>query len=439
MDYFFEQMRALLGGRYNDFIAAYETKPRHKALRVNTAKLSVENFLALAGNDRALKPNPLCAQSFYTAVKPSLDPLYHAGLYYMQEPSASAAVEAFSPFIGRRVLDVCAAPGGKSTQVAAKMKGGVIFCNDVDRKRVSALEENIARLGIRNAVTTLASAKDYRNAGFDGYFDTLVVDAPCSGGGMMRYENVPYSAEIVAGCAARQREILDDATELLSVGGYLLYSTCTFAPEEDEKTVEYIIEKGFEPVDTPLEAGEERGLGIPQARRIYPHNFDGEGHFFCILKKLENTNSPRALEPCAIKCARLKTKKVRVFGKSADAAVIGGIPTLVDLDTFELPESGLRYRTVGAPVFERDGRERASYAYSHALSAGELSEVPTVELDEENAMRYIAGEQIFADAEKGEVVVTHKGFALGTGRCAPDGAGTTVVKNLYPKHLRINK
>ncbi|MCH5160810.1 MAG: hypothetical protein J1G04_02150 [Clostridiales bacterium] len=426
MDYFFEQMREILGERYNDFVSAYETKPRHKALRVNTIKISVDDFRALAASSEySLKANPLCAQSFYTSVKPSLDPLYHAGLYYMQEPSASAAVEALSPFIGERVLDLCAAPGGKSTQAAAKMKGGVIFCNDVDVKRVGALEENIARLGIKNAVTTCASALDYRRAGFDGYFDTLIVDAPCSGGGMMRYENVPYSAEIVAGCAARQRDIIDDAVELLSSGGYMLYSTCTFAPEEDERNVEYIIEKGFEPIDIPLVGGAERGMGIPQARRLYPHNFDGEGHFFCVLKK-----TGRSVE-CALQNAKLKTKKINVLGNGVEVRQVGENPAIVD---FDLPASGLRYRTVGVNIFERGDKNKISYAYSHVV---DLSTVPTVELDKDNAVRYLQGEQIALSAPRGDVVVTHSGFAIGMGKCAPDGAGNIVIKNLYPKSLRI--
>ncbi len=434
MDYFFEQMRDILGARYTEFKAAYENKPRHKALRVNTAKLSVDEFCALVpGKENyALRQNTLCAQSFYTAVKPSLDPLYHAGLYYMQEPSASAAVEALSPFIGERVLDLCAAPGGKSTQAAAKMKGGVIFCNEIDRKRVCALEENITRLGISNAVTTCADAAGYRRAGFDGFFDTLIVDAPCSGGGMMRYESVKYDKNIVDGCAARQREILDDAVELLARGGYMLYSTCTFSPEENERNVEYIISKGFEPVDIPLRAGEERGIGIEQARRIYPHNFDGEGHFFCVLRKTE------ASPPCELKSAKLKTKKVSVLGNDIDAVLINDSPTVIGFDRSFLPQSGLKYRNVGVSIFKRDDKNRVSYAFSHALGAKQLQEFPTVELDGETVMRYIKGEQILSNSPRGDAIVTYKGFAVGMGKVAPDGAGVMAVKNQYPKHLRIN-
>ena len=218
MNEFFEHMQSLIGARYAEFKAAYDCKPRFKALRVNTLKISTDEFCALFGG--ALERNGLCAQSFYCEVKPSLDPLYHAGLYYMQEPSASAAVAAFAPYIGERVLDLCAAPGGKATQAAAVMDGrGIIFCNDPEYKRVRALTENIERLGVRNAVITCNAADDYVRAGFEGFFDTLIVDAPCSGGGMTRYEVVPYSRDIVRGCAERQRAILVQAVKLLAAGG----------------------------------------------------------------------------------------------------------------------------------------------------------------------------------------------------------------------------
>ncbi len=436
-------MRAILGDRYELFKSAYFGKPRHKALRVNTAKISVADFVALAERYEssgirtyALRQNALCAESFYTDVKPSLDPLYHAGLYYMQEPSASAAVAAFSPYIGKRVLDLCAAPGGKSTQAAAFMNGGTIFCNEIDRSRAAALCENIERLGMKNAVVTCCDAQAYRRAGFDGYFDTLIVDAPCSGGGMTRYEDVKYSESIVAGCAARQRVILDDATELLCRGGYMLYSTCTFAPEENEDNIKYIMSKGFETVDIPLLSGEERGIGIADARRIYPHNFDGEGHFFCVLRKMTG-------EVNAMPAERAKPLKVQAGGAVIDAVSIRDVVSL----PIEIPSSGMRMLRQGAEVFaakpkSRDGRggksdSELSHALSHALSKRQLAEVGTVELSAADAAKYLRGEQLYISAERGNLVAAIDGYALGWVKCAPDGTGDSVLKNLYPKNLRI--
>jgi len=448
-EYFFEQMRGLLGARYTEFKAAYDLKPRHKALRVNTLKVSPNGFLPLFESVNpsaaALRPNPLCAQSFYTDIKPSTDPLYHAGLYYMQEPSASAAVAAFAPFIGERTLDLCAAPGGKATQAAAVMNGrGVLFCNDPERSRVAALKENIARLGVRNAVVTNATAADYVKAGFCEYFDTLIIDAPCSGGGMMRYETVPYTAEIVNGCAERQRRILDDAVKLLCGGGYMLYSTCTFSERENEENIAYLLDKGFETVDIPLKDGEERGIGIADARRIYPHNFDGEGHFYCVLKK--TVGSRREIERAA-----LKPIKVNVCGAVLDAVSYSDVARL----PAEFPELGFIKKftaagSVGVSLFERvtnnvrdkrtgkrDHKAEFSHELTHALTADEVRAVGSAELGADGARRYIRGEQLDISAPTGMKIATVCGYALGWVKSAPTGSGEQALKNLYPKSLRV--
>lgn len=441
-EYFFEQLKTILGSEFDDFKNAYDNKPRHKALRINTLKTSRNEFFELAGSvgTYGLKPNPLCDNGFYTTVKPSLDPLYHAGVYYMQEPSAQSAVSAFLPFVGERVLDLCAAPGGKTTQAAAAMNGnGVLFCNDTEFKRAKALAENVERLGVRNAVVTVGTASDYRRCGFDGYFDTLIVDAPCSGGGMMRYEQVPYSEEIVNGCAERQRAILDDAVELLCNGGYMLYSTCTFAPQENEENVRYLMSKGMRIVDIPLIEGQSRGIDLPDARRIYPHKFDGEGHFFCILKKECGTVSQ--LQPF-----KQKIKSIDFNGMTFEYGVRTG--SLL----FDAPQTdGLNILRFGVKVIEENKNANngnkyktqkmvePNHALSHAMTSGELKRFGTVELTLSQAEQYIKGQQLEGvdTAETGFRVATVKGVALGFVKIAGNGAGTAVMKNLYPKRLRI--
>ena len=423
--YFFEYMRGLLGDRYGAFLDAYKNKPRHKALRVNTYKISVDEFKKLFNGE--LRQNPLCANSFYCNVKPSLDPLYHAGLYYMQEPSASAAVAAFAPFIGERVLDLCAAPGGKSTQAAEYMRGGVLLLNDSEYKRTKALAENVERMGISNAAITCGTACDYIKAGFSEYFDTVIVDAPCSGGGMMRYETVPYSQNIVSGCAARQRTILEDAVKLLCGGGYMLYSTCTFAKEENEDNINYLQSLGMCTVDIPLLPGTERGIGVADARRIYPIDFDGEGHFICVLKKTSGGKSdlPRL---------RKKSRDVRFGGLSIAAAEIAGKRTILDADGLFFPDlSGLNVISVGTPVTE-DGEP--SHAITHALDGESVLKFGTVELSD-RANDYIAGKQIDLSAPSGNLIATVSGFALGLVKSAAGGDGAKVLKNKYPKRLRI--
>ncbi len=423
-EYFFTQMRELLGdAQYGEFMDAYNNAPRHKALRVNTLKISVAEFLRLAGGAE-LKSNILCPQSFMCDIKPSLDPLYHAGLYYMQEPSASAAVYALSPYIGKRVLDLCAAPGGKSTQAAAFMDGGIIFCNDVERKRIRALTDNIERLGVTNAVITCNTAAEYRAAGFDGYFDTLIVDAPCSGGGMSRYEDVAYTRETVAGCAARQRAILDDATRLLCNGGYMLYSTCTFSREENEDIVAYIRSLGFDTVDIPLPAGAERGIGEKDARRVYPHKFDGEGHFYCVLVKRGGSDE------CFKDCEHIKRVRQKTAGADLDCVALRG-KTLLPISPPEL--DGLRIVRAGVPV--TDERGEPSHALSHALPPQVFG---AVELGE-NAAEYLCGGQLDISAPFGYRVATVNGYALGWVKSARSGNGSAALKNLYPKYARIKR
>ncbi|MDE6618438.1 MAG: hypothetical protein K2K13_05390 [Clostridiales bacterium] len=425
-EYFFEYMRGLLGERYDAFYKAYTEKPRHKALRVNTNKITVDRFKSMFGGE--LKQNPLCHNSFYCNVKPSLDPLYHAGLYYMQEPSASAAVAAFAPFIGERVLDLCAAPGGKSTQAAEYMNGGVLFCNDSEYKRTKALAENIERLGIDNAVITCGTASDYVKAGFTEYFDTLIVDAPCSGGGMMRYEEVPYSENIVKGCAERQRAILADAVKLLQGGGYMLYSTCTFAKEENEDNINYLRLLGMRTVDIPLLSGTERGIDMPDARRIYPIDFDGEGHFFCVLQK--TSGGKNELPPL-----RKKRGMVKFGDLKLNVSEIVGKRTILDLDNLDIPDLlGLNVICVGTPVFD-DGAP--SHALTHALDGASAEKFGTVELGE-YARDYIAGEQIQLDAPSGNLIATVNGYALGLVKSAAGGDGVRALKNKYPKCLRVH-
>ncbi len=422
--YFFEYMRGLLGDRYGAFIDAYNNKPRHKALRVNTLKISPDAFIALCG--KSLERNPLCECSYYCDVKPSLDPLYHAGLYYMQEPSASAAVAAFEPFIGERVLDLCAAPGGKTTQAASLMHGGILFSNDPEFKRTRALIDNAERLGVRNAVITCNTAADYRKAGFDGYFDTLIADVPCSGGGMMRYESVPYTKEIAEGCALRQREILKDAVRLLCKGGYMLYSTCTFAREENEDNIEYLRSLGMVTADIPLRTGEERGIGVPDARRIYPMNFDGEGHFYCVLRKttgMEKTDLP---------LLRKKRTTVKFNKLSLDVCKFGE-RTVLPIEPPEL--EGLNVVRMGTPVYDGDA---PSYALVHALGSDEVAEFGAVELGD-RACDYISGMELDMDPDKrGLIIATRSGYAVGLVNVARSGNGEFTLKNKYPKYLRVN-
>ena len=287
-------MKKLLVAEFDAFAASYD-RPRNVGLRRNPQKGA-----QLALPEFGLTPVPWCADGFYydAAARPGLSPLHEAGCYYLQEPSAMAPAELLDVQPGMHVLDLCAAPGGKSTQLAAKLAGcGLLVCNEIHPKRAQILAQNIERMGIANALVLNEHPKNL-SPRFDGYFDRVLVDAPCSGEGMFRKEEAAvadWSEETVAMCAARQIEILRTAASLLRPGGRLVYSTCTFAPQENEGTISAFLQEHPDfsviPIGSPyFSPGRPDWIADPAAglegtARLWPHHLRGEGHFAAVLQK----------------------------------------------------------------------------------------------------------------------------------------------------------
>ena len=281
---FLDQMRALLGEETAPFFAALD-EPHVTSLRLNTAR---------EGAAQAAEPFtegivPWCPEGRYlkTGARPGLSPLHAAGAYYIQEASAMAPAMVLAPRPGERVLDLCAAPGGKSSQLALALRGeGVLVSNEPEPARAKALSGNLERLGVVNAVVTNALPEQL-SARWEGFFDRVLVDAPCSGEGMFRRDpdaRAQWNPASPAGCAARQAGILDHAARMLKEGGRLVYSTCTFNVLENERTIEDFLERHAE------FAPEEFSLpGIGASRdgclRLFPHRLRGEGHFVACLRK----------------------------------------------------------------------------------------------------------------------------------------------------------
>lgn len=305
---FAERMKSLLGDEFEQFMKSYEQSP-HAGLRVNTLKISLEQFKEIAPFD--MRPIPWCGTGFYVphGVKPGLHPYYHAGLYYIQEPSAMAPVELLDVQPGERVLDLCAAPGGKTTQIAANLHGeGVLVTNDIHGERTKALAKNVELYGVRNAVVLNESPERIAKA-FPHYFDKVLIDAPCSGEGMFRKDEdmvKSWEHHSVEKCVLMQRDILETAAKLLAPGGTIVYSTCTFAPEENEAMIaeflninpDFVVNNipdtaGFAPgrpdwVRQMLpETAEETESVLDQTRgtaRLWPHLLEGEGHYVAVLQ-----------------------------------------------------------------------------------------------------------------------------------------------------------
>ena len=219
--------------------------------------------------------------------RPGLHPYHEAGVYYLQEASAMSAVALLDPREGERVCDLCAAPGGKTTQIAGKMAGkGLLLCNEINPKRARILSQNIERMGVTNALVTNEHPENLAKR-MPGFFDRVLIDAPCSGEGMFRKEEAAvtdWSEETVEMCARRQREILRSGAKLLRSGGRLVYSTCTFAPAENEETVAAFLEEhpdfALEQVEAPWFTPAGGGMF-----RLWPHKLLGEGHFVAVLRK----------------------------------------------------------------------------------------------------------------------------------------------------------
>ncbi len=284
-----KRMQALLGSEYDDYLASFE-QPSSRGLRVNTLKLKAGDFPALCG--RSLRPVPWISNGFYAPEdwQASRDPLYYAGLFYLQEPSAMTPASCLPVEPGDRVLDLCAAPGGKATELGARLRGqGLLWANDISASRARALLKNLELWGIPNICVTGETPERLSQA-LPEFFDKILVDAPCSGEGMFRRQPDmlrDWTAKGPAYYVPIQRELLLQAASMLRPGGYLLYSTCTFSPEEDEENVAFLLENVPEMslVPLPLFAGAAPGFGLSGVLRLFPHRLEGEGHFVALFQK----------------------------------------------------------------------------------------------------------------------------------------------------------
>ena len=325
-----------------------------------------------------------------------------------------------------RVLDLCAAPGGKTTQIAAQMKGeGILVANEIESARARILSQNVERMGIGNCAVTNASPQQLAER-FPAYFDTVLVDAPCSGEGMFKKEPnaIPeWNDKNVARCAGRQKEILDCAAEMLAAGGSLVYSTCTFAEEEDEWQVKDFLARH---PDFALEAQE----------KYYPHREKGEGHFCARLKKTDGSRV--GTKPYPVRRNAAANAAYRVFAEDFfSEPPKGEITTLADGRLYLVPRGmpdfgSVRLLRLGVELGEFDGK---LFKPAHALvMAYGASARRKVKLSREESLKFLRGEPIEADIKNGWAVVCVEEFPIGLGK-----AVNGTVKNHLPKGLRMIK
>ena len=453
---FEEKMKNLLHEEYEDYIYCFD-EPRHYGLRVNTNKISVGGFLKIA--PWPLSPIPWIHNGFYydgEHIQPAKHPYYFAGLYYLQEPSAMTPADRLPAEPGERVLDICAAPGGKATELGAKLKGeGVLIANDISNSRAKGLLKNLELFGIGNMLV-LSEEPGKLMEYFPEYFDKILIDAPCSGEGMFRKDKKMVKAWEEHGpefFSKLQRSIITQAAAMLRPGGSILYSTCTFDPLENEQTIEYLLSKfpefeicqirhyeGFAPgIPELTESGNQE---ISKTVRIFPHKMRGEGHYLALLRK----GSPTGFQDGEKKKPGLEKVNTR-FEKLPEEFTEFWLDVSWNLEPSRLDIHGERiyYMPKGLPCmrgirFLRSGlllgelkknRFEPSQALAMCLKKEEYGKVLDFPLSDTRVIRYLKGETLevedkASEKEKGWYLICVDGYPLGFGKL-----NRQILKNKY--------
>ena len=453
---FEKKMKAFLGNEWDDFLYSYDNN-RFQALRFNTLKVQspeermrILKVLGISSDKRVSWADE--AYYFDENVRPGKHPYHEMGLYYIQEPSAMSAAALLAPKPGMRVLDLCAAPGGKSTQLATYLGDrGLLVSNEINTQRSRILSQNIERMGIKNAIVTNEDSFVLASH-FPGFFNAIQVDAPCSGEGMFR--KLPeaieqWSVENVAICAARQKEILDNAAVMLKPGGTIVYSTCTFSKEENEDVIEYFLEK-------------HPDFTLEEMERFWPHKVDGEGHFVAKLvrrgsvdtgfksdrqtKKIKNNKNRKNETKSA-----LTKENMKLLSEFLDETISDDMAALIKnsrlvmfgeqlyrLPDMEVDIKGLKVQRAGLHIGEfKKQRFEPSHSLALALKLSEAKNVVKLTWDDPQTIGFFNGQSVMlsdeqaAECKKGWALVCVDGYTAGWGK-----VNGTQVKNHYPKGLR---
>lgn len=453
---FENKMKAFLGNEWDDFLYSYDNN-RFQALRFNTLKVQspeermrILKVLGISSDKRVSWANE--AYYFDENVRPGKHPYHEMGLYYIQEPSAMSAAALLAPKPGMRVLDLCAAPGGKSTQLATYLgDSGLLVSNEINTQRSRILSQNIERMGIKNAIVTNEDSFVLASH-FPGFFNAIQVDAPCSGEGMFR--KLPeaieqWSMENVAICAARQKEILDNAAVMLKPGGTIVYSTCTFSKEENEDVIEYFLER-------------HPDFTLEEMERFWPHKVDGEGHFVAKLVRRGSINEFVEADGKTKKNKNSKNRKnetktaltkenMKLLSEFLDETISDDMAALIKnsrlvmfgeqlyrLPDMEVDIKGLKVQRAGLHIGEfKKQRFEPSHSLALALKLSEAKNVVKLTCDNPQTIGFFNGQSVMlsdeqaAECKKGWALVCVDGYPAGWGK-----VNGTQVKNHYPKGLR---
>lgn len=440
---FTTQMRQLLGEEYEEYEKSFE-EPRAYGLRVNTAKISVEEFLAIT--PFRLTPVPWTSNGFYydPSQEVTKHPHYYAGLYYVQEPSAMIPASRLPVNPGERVLDLCAAPGGKATELGSKLAGeGLLVANDISNSRARGLLKNLELFGLANILVTSEGPGRLAEV-FPGYFDKILIDAPCSGEGMFRKDSAMIRSWMEKGpeyYSRIQRKILQEAARMLKPGGMILYSTCTFSALENEESIRFLLDTEPTMHLAPMEWYEGFAEGsLPHCIRIFPHRVRGEGHFaalvksedereekkdFGVLRRSRPGKLPEELTGFLESLHHFSWSRERIMLREGSAYLL---PEKDD------PPKGLRYLRTGLYLGEcRKNRFEPSQALAMHLRMDQAPDSLSLSSEDENVFRYLKGETLQlpdekTEGKKGWILVGTDRYPLGWAKAA----GGSLRNKYYP-------
>lgn len=443
MDQFLQRMKSLLPDEFDEFLQYYNGD-NFRGLRVNTLKCSADKLKGLLPLE--LKPTPFCPEGYYLPSDvESLGnhPLHHAGAFYIQEPSATSAVEMLGAEQGEFILDLCAAPGGKSTQIAAKLGGtGLLWSNEIVKSRANILLSNIERMGISNAVVSNCHPELLCER-LAGIFDRVLVDAPCSGEGMFRKNNAAqfeWSVEHVKSCAERQLNILNSARHALKPGGVMVYSTCTFSTEENEGVITRFLSEN--PDFTLEDPGVDFGRpALRYARRIFPMD-GGEGHFAARLRKKGELYPTTGFPNSSNNTEKLPDSVWEFYDTLFENRPFGENLTIKDNKIIILPKNydsrfnGLPILRAGVVLGELvKNRIEPHHSVFAASNPGSCRSLVDLSSDSAEIKAFLHGEEIAVPSDlKGYTAVCVSGIPVGFGK-----ASGGRLKNKYPKGLRTLK
>lgn len=437
-DKYLNKMKELLGDEYDDYLNSFNEKRIH-SLRVNNAKISNEEFERIC--PFKIKRIPWIENGYYFDEndRPSKHPYYYAGLYYLQEPSAMTPANVLPIEKGDIVLDACAAPGGKSLELASKLgDSGLLVSNDISVSRAYSLLKNIELGGHKN-IYVMAEDISKLSKKFVKSFDKILIDAPCSGEGMFRKDPSIIKEWEDKGneyYANLQKDIVKSAVSMLKDGGMMVYSTCTFDKSEDEDIVSYILSLDD---DLKLERineyeGFTRGIDMDEAIRLYPHKLQGEGHFVALVKK----DTPKTVTVKKKHVSKIDSKEAEEFIKLIKRDFDDGYFEIINNNLYFIPEydfekKGLRILRSGLLMGEiKKHSFEPSMALALNLKMDEFKNVINLSVDDKRVISYLKGETISVpEAKDGWVLVCVNGYSLGFGKMQ-----SGIMKNKYAKEWR---